>query len=305
MKLDSIEHKVVAIVRKLDKQPGFWSDKKSTRRLKDEIGNLGERLGYEVYAAECRFKHNGEWLYDLCWCRTDQWGLVLDLPLALESEWNSSLSEVLCDFQKLVVSRATHRVFLCYQPTAEDWADCVEHLIEQIRLYTGSQKGDRYLLGCWSEKGFSYVPYTHPTKNPHATRVWLFQANPDDYPLYTKLKRRRKDYWHVQRNLNNLRPGNIALLWQSGNAAGIYGYGKLTSRTKKRNGQHTVDIRYHRRLKKPVLKQDICSHPVLKGLGVIAMPRGQNPFRVLDRQWKALTQLSRELGSISSSHTIV
>ena len=230
MDLDDIERKVVAALFDLDQYAERWSDRRCTREVKNAVGAVGERLGFNVHAASCRYDDIREWLYDLCWCRQDDYRLVLDMPLALECEWNPTLVEILDDFQKLLVSRASHRIFLCSQPTSEDWADCVEHLTEQIRIYSGTRDGDRYLLGCWNESGWEFQQYVHPLSVAKTVRVWLFQAVPETYNLIKEMRRRQNDTWTVKRNRDNLRPGNIALLWQSGEDAGIYGCGELTSR---------------------------------------------------------------------------
>lgn len=226
----------------LDKHSGQLSEKRATRKIKDVVGGVGDKLRFAVHAASCRYDGIGEWLYDLCWCEQDEFGHVLDMPLALECEWQLKLTSILDDFQKLLVSQAGHRIFLCSQPTAEDWQDCVEHLTEQIRLYRGTRNGDRYLLGCWASDGWKFMHYVHPTVVPRVTRAWLFQAT-QRYDLTKELRRRESDRWTVGRNRVNLRPGNIAILWQSGEDAGIYGLGELTSRVtdeRRGTGKHSL-----------------------------------------------------------------
>jgi predicted RNA-binding protein with PUA-like domain len=130
---------------------------------------------------------------------------------------------------------------------------------------------------------------------PRSARAWLFQATPERYNLAKEMKRRKDDTWEVRRNRDNLRPGGIALLWQSGEKAGIYGLGELTSRVRDEDDEAIVDIRYTRLLDQPILKTELRKHPLLKRFGVIAMPRGKNPFRVLDKEWEALKERSPEL----------
>ena len=142
--------------------------------------------------------------------------------------------------------------------------------------------------------------YVHPTVVQKSTRAWLFQAT-EEYDLVKELKRRKNDVWTVGRNGNNLRPGHIAILWQSGIKAGIYGYGELISRARDEQGELCVDIRYGNVLDQPILKSELRQHPMLKALGVIAMPRGRNPFRIRDNEWIALTELSSELRRLESS----
>jgi hypothetical protein len=144
------------------------------------------------------------------------------MPLALESEWGEGYCAILEDFQKLLVSRADHRIFICKQPTHEDWIDCVVLLIEQIHRHRGTQKRDRYLFGCWMPDGWQFTQYVHPAPIPRVKHVWLFGANKDRYNLKKKLKRLKEDNWDVKRfREHHLQPGDIVLLWQSGSKAGI------------------------------------------------------------------------------------
>jgi hypothetical protein len=69
----------------------------------------------------------------------------------------------------------------------------------------------------------------------------------------------------------------------------------LTSRAAYEDNEALVDIRYTKLLERPILKSELRKHPLLKKFGVIAMPRGKNPFRVLDKEWEALRELSSEL----------
>jgi hypothetical protein len=145
---DLIEAKVIATLRKLD--DGWQSvgsrDASWTRAVKNAVGRVGKSLGYRVYGAQCEFEANGEWLFDLSWIE-ERRGIVVDIPLVLESEWDPR--GILDDFQKILVSRAAHRVLVCWQPTPQAWKHCENQLLNQIERYRGTQKDDRYLLCCW------------------------------------------------------------------------------------------------------------------------------------------------------------
>jgi hypothetical protein len=80
----------------------------------------------------------------------------------------------------------------------------------------------------------------------------------------------------------------IVLLWQSGPNAGIYGLGELTSKAWDEDDEWFVDMRYTKLLDHPILKSDLCEHPLLQNLGVINMPHAANPFRVSDKEWQNL-----------------
>ena len=147
---DAVEQEVITALRTLDNESeSIGSDDPAwTRAVKDAIGKVGRNLGFKVYAAQSEFEENGEWVFDLSWLE-EQGDLVVDIPLVLESEWNPP--GVLEDFQKLLVSRAAHRVLVCWQPTPHACDRCFDQLVSQIRRFRGTREDDRYLLCCWIE----------------------------------------------------------------------------------------------------------------------------------------------------------
>jgi hypothetical protein len=294
LKLDDIEQEVVAALRKIGGRPRQWHQRRFTRKVMKAIGGAGERIRFVVATADSKVGQDHEWLYDLCWCKEAD-GFILSLSLALECEWAQDFSAILDDFQKLVVSRAEHRVLVCSQP-AEDWPDCITFLVEQINRFNGSKDGDRYLFGSWTTRGWEFQQYVHPALIERPKHVWLFGANKEWYDLTKEVKRRKGHDWNVEcYREHRLRPGDTVLLWQSGADAGIYSLGELTSEVYRSGKKWLVDIRYDHRynhlLTSPLLKSDLCKDPVLKNLNIIRMPRGRNPFRIYDEQWEALRKL--------------
>ena len=148
--LDEIEQKIRAALNQLDEQWKSLGDADAawTRAIKNSVGRIGESLGFEVYAMQCDFEENGEWLFDLTWLN-ENGEFVLEFPLALESEWRPK--GILDDFQKLLVSRAEHRVMVFWQRSADAYENCLDQLIGQIAAYHGTLRGDRYLFCCWIE----------------------------------------------------------------------------------------------------------------------------------------------------------
>jgi hypothetical protein len=156
MRPDSIEQEVLQGFKSLSE---VWShidisDSNCTRQIKDKICDIGILKGFKVYASQCAYEKNGAWLYDLCWAEETEKGEFVRLPLALESEWNrSTLSE---DFQKLIVSKADHRVMVLWEKTIEAFKGRVEPLIEEAKYFKATQYGDRYLFLCWIEDDESF-----------------------------------------------------------------------------------------------------------------------------------------------------
>jgi len=144
--LDTIENGVQEAIRHVDarwKEIGK-SDAVWTRELKNAIGAVGKRMGFTVCAAGSKYRANGEWLYDMTWLDI-RGGVVLDVPLALESEWTPD-RDLMFDFQKLLVSRARHRVMLFWQGSASAASRQIDQFLRQVARYRGTRRGDRYLF---------------------------------------------------------------------------------------------------------------------------------------------------------------
>lgn len=145
---DKTERAVRKALIRLDKD--WWrypkTDSAWTRAVKNAVGTIGQQLGYRVYAASSKFERNGEWVFDLGWFKM-RGEIVIDVPLALESEW--STDDAMDDFQKLLISRARHRVMVMWSRKRTSGDRLITSLIRQVAAYRGSQSGDRYLFCCW------------------------------------------------------------------------------------------------------------------------------------------------------------
>ncbi len=128
-----------------------------TLAIKEALTELGRQLGYKVRGAQPQatpkdYFETG-WLWDLTWVELDggKDGILLDVPLAVESEWSTDLEgEIVWDFQKLLVSRARLRVMIFQAANSQLAARFFERLVDAIRRYSGSQAGDTYLLAAWN-----------------------------------------------------------------------------------------------------------------------------------------------------------
>lgn len=119
-------------------------------------------------------------------------------------------------------------------------------------------------------------------------RAWLFQANLK-YKLEREVIKEHLEEWYASVHLEKMRKGDKVVLWQSGKAGGVYGFGHLhatPSPSRKR-----VQIRYDQRLDQPIFKSTLRRHPVLRNLRVLRMPHGRNPYIVRDLEYQELTDL--------------
>ncbi|MDZ7704394.1 MAG: AAA family ATPase [Trueperaceae bacterium] len=132
--------------------------------------------------------------------------------------------------------------------------------------------------------------------------TWIFQANPKivDFARRSKtLNVGDVDDWSVTRYKDDIRPGDCVMIWQSGEHAGIYAVGEISSDVYTldqpdlytKNGQRTaVDFRFTHIPQPPILKDELRDHPVLKDLSILKAPQGTN-FRVTERERQALFDL--------------
>ncbi|WP_133148044.1 MrcB family domain-containing protein [Mycobacterium lehmannii] len=138
-------------------------------------------------------------------------------------------------------------------------------------------------------------------------RVWIFQAHPRRYDLVGFLEQPSTqpgsvDAWALRQYAKEINDGDTVLLWSAGEKAGIYATATILGSPFNRPKQSWEDadapdsslaINFrleHLLVDKPVLRQDLLNHPVLKDLSIIRQPTGTN-FPVTEEQWRALRPL--------------
>ena len=116
------------------------------------LGRLGQERNYYV-CGKHGHKYGGqdEWLYDLVWLLQSRDGVIVDVPLILESEWGVKSKDRREDFEKLLLSRAQHRVMVFQQRS--DMERICDRYIEQVQRFGLTRAGDRYLF-----VGFDFTP---------------------------------------------------------------------------------------------------------------------------------------------------
>jgi hypothetical protein len=143
----SVEHRLTQLAQAWSKTSRSYSDRYCTGQVKVALGVEGKKNGCSVYAAAPGFRQHGEWLFDVTWLEVAGEHL-LDFPLAAECEWTPG-NETLWDFQKLLVSRATHRVLVMWAPTRRKADQAIDDLRQQVSRFRRSRRGDRYLFACY------------------------------------------------------------------------------------------------------------------------------------------------------------
>ena len=137
---------IEAIIKKFK---DLSKDQYHTNDILSALCNVGKKeFKYSVFASskfvnDCE-KTGGEWLYDVTWYEPDNEGYMKSIPVAAECEWGTK-GAISDDFQKLLCSRASVRVFI-YDEKRFEMDPAQEKFSEWITNYNDSQNGDTYLF---------------------------------------------------------------------------------------------------------------------------------------------------------------
>ena len=163
--MDSVEIQICDFLKSLPPQSisgGWeWERGKWTKAIKEGLRDIGHRLKYKIGANGIEGCDDKEWLFDLTWWETED-PLIKSLPLILESEWSPD-PVMDPDFQKLIIGKATHKVWIFTNKTPEDIESDFERYIKQIEIFKGTSIEDRFLLAglCWNPREFIIKFYMH------------------------------------------------------------------------------------------------------------------------------------------------
>lgn len=142
-------------------------------------------------------------------------------------------------------------------------------------------------------------------------RAWIFQANPARYDILNALADPKVTpgfHWHIQRYRDEIKPGDVALIWMSGKDGGIYATAKVVS-APSMVSEPSYESKYwideeegeEERLRvKLKLTKDLTNRPLkrkrlkeidsLRDLSIFRFAQGTN-FKVTDEQWRELQKL--------------
>ena len=158
---DEVETEIVAALNKMVSSADWrsWSTGRWTREIKDQIGPIGEKRKWSVWAEKCRYSGNGEWLFDMTWLHYSKDNRLLEVPLVLESEW--APGDINDDFQKMLLARAHHRVMIFDRKTRDEAMEIVHDLVAQVEAFRGTQSNDRYLFAFWCSMSGKFDCHLH------------------------------------------------------------------------------------------------------------------------------------------------
>ncbi|ACR13329.1 KAP family P-loop domain protein [Teredinibacter turnerae T7901] len=121
------------------------------------------------------------------------------------------------------------------------------------------------------------TPSATPLEPVH---YWIFQATPGRYDLHSELHEGAEVNWTVTRFISQYKTGDIVYVWQAGDGAGIYGYGRITGETFVDDaGNSRVPVRYEQVFTQPLRREQLLANTGFRGLTILRNATGTN-FRV-------------------------
>jgi hypothetical protein len=131
-------------------------------------------------------------------------------------------------------------------------------------------------------------------------KIWLFQSDPQRYTIIGALREMATgdvSTWNVREHRDELRGGDLILLWQMGGNAGLYAIGTvvqepyLADAFENGAGQEWwVKWRLDASLDPPVPQAEFLQDPVLSQMELFKNPEGTN-FPVTPDEWAAVRGL--------------
>jgi hypothetical protein len=143
--------------------------------------------------------------------------------------------------------------------------------------------------------------------------VWIFQANPQRYDILNALADEsiNEDVWEVNQYRNEIRAGDLGIIWMSGVEGGIYGVFDITSNPEmlkdspesakywvNESEKMLLKLRVRNKIKlklinNPVRREELKNITELQGMKIFRMPRGTN-FKVSSQEWLAVLGLLKK-----------
>ena len=171
MNIDSVEAQVIESVKAIPALfPNGAGDALWTQAIKLSIGKLGRTIDYRTCTSGFREEFDGEWLFDLCWYATTPDGHLLEILLAVESEWNRRFDAIRYDFEKLLVAKAKLKLMI-FQASGSQMEDYFHRLTKGVAAYKGGSDGEVYILACFDETQWKFVLRRIPEKAEPGARA--------------------------------------------------------------------------------------------------------------------------------------
>jgi len=157
--IDDLEKQIAStldLVSDKDTLEGGISDRQWTELIKEGLCNLGHSHGYDVSAAGCKGAKTGEWMFDLMWASSEN-DFFKEMPLVVECEWSLDIDQQVWDFEKLLIAKAQHKLFIFQHGSESEVKNVIGHLSKAIDKFKTRLDGERYMLSGWSGEKKKFI----------------------------------------------------------------------------------------------------------------------------------------------------
>ena len=157
--LDNLEKQIASTLDQIadkDQKEGGISDRQWTELIKEGLCILGQSLKYDVSAAGCTGAKTGEWMFDLIWASSKD-DFFMEMPLAVECEWSMDIDQQVWDFEKLLIAKAQHKLFIFQHGSESEVKNVIGHLSKAIDKFKTRLDGERYMLSGWSGEKKKFI----------------------------------------------------------------------------------------------------------------------------------------------------
>ena len=98
------------------------------------------------------------WLFDLCWYSSSPApdGKLINMPLALESEWDVKYAGIKYDFEKLLIAKSKFKV-LVFQAKDQTVTEYFKEFEQGIRAYQGGKCGRDLFISLLRRKKVGFL----------------------------------------------------------------------------------------------------------------------------------------------------
>ena len=152
--------------------------------------------------------------------------------------------------------------------------------------------------------------------------VWMFQANPTRYDILNALldPEVQRYSWYVNQYINQIKQGDIALIWMSGKEAGIYAVAEIISNpsiisetpaeekywiSNEDKGVKRLRVELINKtilINSPVYRHELKALTKLANLRILRVPQGTN-FPVSPAEWQIIKELiNKKINSLTVSN---
>jgi hypothetical protein len=153
---DAVERQIAAA---LDAVPGLVLNATNsawTKAVKQQLAELGTKLGWRICTSGFPETHDNEWLYDMVWFRNNADGQLEDVGLVLESEWDLNFRGVKFDFEKLLLSKSKYKVMV-FQGDSDTIPKTFNKLAGIVKGCSLTKEGEKYLFCAWDNTAKKFI----------------------------------------------------------------------------------------------------------------------------------------------------